>query len=281
MRVILVPLSGEAHDRAALDAAYRVAQPFRSHIVGMFVRPGPLDELGIFEGIPPEMVDRVTRAAKSSSDTRAKLAKGAFDEARAAADAALADRPTGTDTVTARWHQITGADEEILIGHGRLADLIVFAGLGAPEQEKRLAATLLSGARPILLVPDQGMGTGVSTIVLAWNGSAESTHALAGALPLLLNAEQVHVLTAATPRVQVGSGAALADYLGWHGVVTEVHPLYPDSEVGEALLAQAKDLKADLLVMGGYGRSRFRELVFGGVTRHVLTHHDLPVLIAH
>lgn len=281
MRVILVPLSGEAYDRAALDAAYRVAQPFRSHIVGMFVRPGPLDELGIFEGIPAEMVDRVTRAAKTSSDQRAKLARQAFDEARAAADAALADRPTGTDTVTARWHQITGADDEILIGHGRLADLIVFAGVRLAEQEKRFAAILLGAARPILLVPDQPNETRMGTIVLAWNGSAESTHALSGALPLLLNAERVHVLTAATPRIQVGSGEALADYLGWHGVISEVHPLYPDAEVGEALLAQAKDLEADLLVMGGYGRSRFRELVFGGVTRHVLTDHDLPVLIAH
>ena len=59
MRVILVPLSGAAHDRAALAAAYHVARPFRAHISGLFIRPDPVDAIGVFQGIPPEMVDRI------------------------------------------------------------------------------------------------------------------------------------------------------------------------------------------------------------------------------
>lgn len=283
MRVILVPLSGEAHDRVALAAAYHVAQPFRSHITGLFVRPDPVDAIGVFQGIPPEMVDRVTRAATTTWNDRARLARQAFDEARSAADAALADRPTGTDTVTAHWREVTGADDLLLAGNGRLADLIVFAGVrsAASEVKDRFATALFHSVRPVLLVPEQGMEDSPRTVAIAWNGTAEASRALCGALPLLLNAERLHVLTAATPRTQVESGDALAEYLSWHGLICEVHPMYPENEVGPALLARANELEADLLVMGGYGRSRMRERIFGGVTQHVLDHHDISVLIAH
>jgi nucleotide-binding universal stress UspA family protein len=282
MRVILVSLSGAAHDRAALAAAYHVARPFRAHITGLFIRPDPVDAIGVFQGIPPEMIDRVTRAATATWNERASLARQAFDEARASADAAMADRPTGTDTVTAHWCEVTGAEDVLLAGHGRLADLVVFAGVreGAAELKEHFATALFNTARPILLIPEQGIEASPRTIVIAWNGTAEATRALSGALPLLLNADRVHVLTAATPRTRVESGAALAEYLGWHGLIGEAHPMYPEDQVGPALLGRAKELEADLLVMGGYGRSRMRERIFGGVTQHVLDHHDMPVLIA-
>jgi nucleotide-binding universal stress UspA family protein len=284
MRVILVPLRGEAHDRTALAAAYHVAQPFRSHITGLFIRPDPVDAIGVFQGIPPEMVDRVTRAATASWNERGGLARQAFDEARASADAALADRPTGTDTVTAHWCEVTGAEDVLLAGHGRLADLVVFAGLGADataELKEHFATALFNTARPNLLIPEQGIEGSPRNIAIAWNGTAEATRALSGALPLLLNADRLHVLTAATPRTRVETGAALAEYLGWHGLICETHPMYPEHEVGPALLARAGELGADLLVMGGYGRSRMRERIFGGVTQHVLDHREIPVLIAH
>jgi nucleotide-binding universal stress UspA family protein len=119
------------------------------------------------------------------------------------------------------------------------------------------------------------------TIAVAWNGSTESTRAVAGALPLLMNADQIHILTAASPRTEVERGDGLAKYLSWHGVSCEHHPMYPTNEVGAALLTTSRELGADLLVMGGYGRSRVRELVFGGVTRTVLGQYDLPILLAH
>src|ERR671910_640807 len=239
MRVILVPLSGEAHDRAALAAAYHVAHPFRAHIIGLFIRPDPVEAIGVFQGIPPEMVDRVTRAATVTWNERAGLARQAFDEARASADAALADRPTGTDTVTAHWHEVTGAEDVLLAGHGRLADLVVFAGVRADrgaELKEHFATALFNTARPILLVPERGVEGSARTIVIAWNGTAEATRALSGALPLLLNADRLHVLTAATPRTRVESGAALAEYLAWHGLICEAHPMYPEDQVGPALL---------------------------------------------
>ena len=147
----------------------------------------------------------------------------------------------------------------------------------------------MHGARPLLLVPERaeaGAQTGApqaigKVVALAWNGSAEAARAVAGALPLLHNAEEVHILTAASPRTDVERADGLARYFGWQGLSCERHAMYPSDQVGAALLAKARELRADLLVMGGYGRSRLSELVFGGVTRTVLGQYHLSILLAH
>jgi nucleotide-binding universal stress UspA family protein len=285
MRVILVPLVGDPDDAAGLAAAYAVARPFRAHIDGMFMRPDPVEAIINLEGeATPELIGTVTRASTATWDARSNLARQAFDGARAAADAALACHPTGTDSVTAEWREIMGGSAVVLPVEGRLADLIVFGGVhpkGSAHRRRMFEVALLHAARPLLLVPEEVPDTIGTTIALAWNGSEESARAVAGALPLLHNAEQVHVLTAASPRTEVERADGLVRYFGWHGVPCERHAMYPDNQVGAALLGRARELGADLLVMGGYGRSRVSELVFGGVTRTVLGQYDLPVLLAH
>jgi len=284
MRVILVPLFGDGHDRTALAAAYTVAPPFRSHIEAMFVRPELLDAIAELEGGSPEVLGSIRRVTTAKWDERSGRARAAFDDARSAAGATVAEPPGETDAISSSWREMTGAAEAILPQAGRLADLIVFAGVGAPADDQRRSAfeaVLVGAARPLLLVPKGGAEHVGRTIAVAWNGSVESTRALVGAMPLLEQADELHVLTAAGARMEVGQAAALAGYLAWHGLNAQQHALYPESSAGAALLAKAKELGADLLVMGGYGHSRLRELIFGGVTRHVLHHYDLPVLITH
>lgn len=298
MRVILVPLVGDDDDGVGLAAAYAVAEPFRAHIDGMFMRPDPIEAIMSLEGeATPELIDTVARASSATWDARATLARQAFDAARAAADAALADQPTGTDSVTAGWREVTGGAEAVLPAEGRLSDLIVFAGIhsgGSAHRRRMFEVALLHATRPLLLVPEkapeaidpeaidpEAIGPIGKIIALAWNGSAEAARAVAGALPLLHNAEEVHILTAASARTDVERADGLARYFGWQGLSCERHAMYPTNQVGPALLTKARELRADLLVMGGYGRSRVSELVFGGVTRTVLGQYGLPILLAH
>jgi hypothetical protein len=293
MRVILVPMAGDDDDSVGLAAAYAVAGPFRAHIDGMFMRPDPVEAIMSLEGeATPALIDNVARASRATWDARATLARQAFDAARAAADAALADQPTGTDSVTAGWREVTGGAEVVMPAEGRLSDLIVFAGIhasGSAHRRRMFEIALLHATRPLLLVPEKATedgGPDVSgpigrIVALAWNGSAQAARAVAGALPLLHNAEEVHILTAASPRTDVERADGLARYFGWQGLSCERHAMYPTSQVGPALLAKARELRADLLVMGGYGRSRVSELVFGGVTRTVLGQYGLPILLAH
>jgi nucleotide-binding universal stress UspA family protein len=285
MRVILVPLVGDADDEVGLAAAYLVAGRCRAHVDAMFMRPDPVEAIIGLEGeATPELIDSVSRASTATWDARSRLARQAFDGAHAAAKATLSDLPGASEGVTAEWRDLVGSPEAVLPVEGRLADLVVFGGVhasGGMHRRRMFEIALMHATRPLLLTPEKAPATIGDVIAVAWNGSAESARAVAGALPLLHGAREVHILTAASARTEVERAAGLARYLAWHGVSAERHPMYPSSQVGAALLDSTRELGADLLVMGGYGRSKVSELVFGGVTRTVLGQYHLPILLAH
>jgi nucleotide-binding universal stress UspA family protein len=171
---------------------------------------------------------------------------------------------------------------EHLIRYARTADLIV---LGKTEADDNITHDVLFAAGvPIIVVPSSAMGAIGRRIVIAWNGSAESARAVRDALPILEKADSVTVLCidGAQAGANIRPGEDVARHLGFHGI--EAALLNTDRarrSVGEALLAQADDLHADMLVMGAYGHSRLREFVLGGVTKRVLAQADLPVMMSH
>jgi nucleotide-binding universal stress UspA family protein len=121
--------------------------------------------------------------------------------------------------------------------------------------------------------------------VIAWKLGRESARAVFDALPLLEGAEKVHILEI-RERGQEPSGLApdtsIAAALGRHGIKPSVRSsVVGDISVGDEILSRLSDLGADLLVMGAYGHSRMRELVFGGVTRHIARHMTAPTLFSH
>ncbi len=173
----------------------------------------------------------------------------------------------------------------------RYSDLVVLSQTDFNEGRTRIIPDLpeyvvLNSARPVLIVPHAGTFASVGKRVLvAWDGSMESTRALTNALPLLRRADNV-ALALFNPGKREGvhgesPGSDIALVLARHGVKVEVLPQHTDIDVGNALLSLAADLDSDLIVMGGYGHSRFREMLLGGVTKTVLQTMTVPVLMSH
>lgn len=171
-----------------------------------------------------------------------------------------------------------------LLLQSRYADLLVVSqessALGLPEH------LALHGPRPVLTVPASYAGEPIAdSIVAGWDGSVPALRAIAGALPLLKRARNVHLALVnpnQKPSLPGGEpGADMALYLARHGVSLGVVVERTDSPAGEALLRIAHDRGAGLLVCGAFGHSRFREIVLGGVTRILLERASLPVLFAH
>ncbi len=157
-----------------------------------------------------------------------------------------------------------------------------------PNQKHRcfsgrgILTTLLCSDRPLLLVSRQTPAMIGERVGVAWNGSLESARVLAATLPFLQSASSVHILTADTERTSSELTDELADYLAWHGIAGERRQVSVERRpVGAALLEEAKRHRIDLLIMGGYGHSRLQEFILGGVTRHVLGHANVSVLMTH
>jgi nucleotide-binding universal stress UspA family protein len=183
---------------------------------------------------------------------------------------------------TARWASVEGLADSVLGKEGRSADFLVVARLTSGNEEPTrqiFRAALFRTERPVLVVPPGGVTAFGRRVAIAWRDDARAPKAVLPALRCLGRVEQVHVLAG----VRQGAGQpALPRILLDHGIRAELHvlPIGPGA-FGQALLEKAHELGADMLVIGAYSHSPLREALFGGVTRHMLAHADLPVLMRH
>lgn len=203
--------------------------------------------------------------------------------------AVTAESPGLRASVEAAVTQI-GAMIDLVSQRARFADLVVLARPYGKEQgaeaEAVIEAAMFEGRAPVLVVPDSGLGRAVPRrVVVAWNQSREAMAAVRAALPLLKQADQV-AITVIDPPVhgpeRSDPGGMLCQMLVRHGVRAEVTVLARSlPRVSDVLLRHVRDKDADLLVMGAYGHSRFREAILGGATRNMLEQTTVPVLMAH
>lgn len=171
----------------------------------------------------------------------------------------------------------------------RFSDLVIAAKPYGPGHDANapavLEAALFSGHASVLVVPDGQSLPEFRRIVVAWNNSAQSLNALRRALPLLKKADVVSLSIIDPPQHahdRSDPGGSVAQMLARHGVKTEISVLAQTNyQVSDTLLRHAADIGADMIVMGAYGHSRFREAIFGGATRAMLTDTRVPLFMAH
>lgn len=209
----------------------------------------------------------------------------------AACKTALAEEdPTlrwSIETVVAQLGGLT----DLVAQRARFADLVIlprpYGKDQGAEAEAVIESALFEGQAPVVVVPETGIGQADKPrrIVLAWNQSAEAMAATRRALPLLKQADTV-VITVIDPTSfgpeRSDPGGLLCQMLVRHGVKAEVSVLAQAlPRVSDILARQVRDLDADLLVMGAYSHSRFREAILGGATRDLLEQAEVPVFLAH
>jgi len=286
VRVILAPLSGMESDRSSLKTAIALAERHGAHIDAVFVKADPLEAAPMIgEAGSGLVVEQVMRAAEKEIETRAGNARATFDEIVGSSGLALREEPGETGTPSIAFRLATGREDTVVAELGRLSDLVVLPNQAKATSDIQAAVTLegalMASARPVLVSSTSG-GPAGARIAIAWNGGVEAAHSVFAALPFLALADDVAVVSATTAKSRANNAEALVRYLGWHGVRASAHQIEPgDQPVGGAILDVAGQFNADLLVMGGYGHSRMRELIFGGVTRYALSHATIAVLMTH
>ncbi len=172
----------------------------------------------------------------------------------------------------------------------RFSDLVVLPGPYArdtgPEAEPIVEAALFEGRAPVLIMPRKAaVFAKPKTVLVAWNESLESMTAIRKAHPFLKAADLVRVVVVDPPQhgpERSDPGGMLSQMLSRHGINCEIDVLSKTmTRVSDVLMRHAVDTNADLMVMGAYGHSRFREAILGGATRNMLEQAKVPVLMAH
>jgi nucleotide-binding universal stress UspA family protein len=290
MTTILVPTSGTDTDASVFATAYSLALPLQAHLDFFHLRLTPSEAIMraphaslCVGGAIPDTFNYLRR----QDETRVAEARTHFTDFCDRHPVFVQSKPSAIANVTAQWTEETNDAEGHFLMRARHSDLVV---LGRPAHTDLMPVDLIEtlltqSGRPIVLAPRNTELGEIRTVVVGWRETAACARALTAAMPILERAERV-ILSSIEDVHHSGARVEgihdLAEKLAWNGIAAEARVLSTGlTSTAERLTQAAMELKADLLVVGGFGHSRMREEVFGGVTRELLDECRLPLLLAH
>lgn len=282
---ILAPIGGTDSDIASLTLAARIAHRFAAHVDVFHAKADPRETMPYLgEGASPALIDQVMVSAERDSDTRATRARANFEAWQAQSGLSLAPSPGVVEQPSCALRLEAGAEDKWIARLGRLADMTIVAEPGEGGSVAAMLAfeaALLDTGRPVMMAPIGYKTNDSGSVVVAWNGSAESSRAVQAGLPFLQQAKSVHVV-AVEESANTPDADAVVRYLAWHRIGAKVRLASGKGRpAAQAIVAECEAVDAALLVMGGYTHNRLRQMIFGGVTAHVIRHATIPVLMAH
>ena len=276
-RSIFLHLDDDEAWEHTLDVAAGLARTFAAELAGTYL-------------VPRGEITPFTSAMLPEVVVQSRLAESGY--AQEQAEARFRASAARHGLAAASFAAPAGAAVEQAALHARQADLAVVRQPrdGAPNADFTSEighGVLLESGRPVLFVPHSGrFATVGATVLVAWKESREAARALADALPFLVRAKKVIVVSVGAPDgddvAATLSTRGVSHFLARHGVTAEMRrEVAEDIDAANLLLSRAADFGADLIVMGGYSRSRLAERVLGGVTRVMLDAMTVPVLMSH
>ena len=271
---VVVNLSGAAPQDFAADFAVSLAKSFGAHLTGMAFLYEPVIPDVVMGGIPVDLIE-------AQREEHSKSANAAVTRFEAAA------RSAGVQAAT-RILDASLAGAAATFGQlARRFDIAV-VGQANPErgsgEELMIEGALFESGRPVIVVPYiQRQGLSLERVMACWDGSRTAARAIGDAMPFLERAKAVDlVVVAERGKNEEVTGVNMREHLARHGLKVELKRLAKgDIDIKDALLSYAADSGADFIVMGGYGHSRLREFIWGGVTRGILTSMTVPALMSH
>src|SRR5277367_1995586 len=288
IKTIFVPASGTQSDHSVFAAALAVARPLGAHLDFYHQRMSACEAAIRLPPVQFVVGPAITHALDNLEQRDKDLSTTAIrhiEEFCAANKVSMRQNAGVTDHISASWTEETDQAEARLMFHARHSDLVVVGRKHTNDlMPYKLTEWLLMGSgRPIVIAPASEVTRVTGTVVVGWKETPEAARSLAAALPLLIQADSVVLVSVDEDQAApINCLEHLAHQLQWHGIVAEPKICRDKSSAVAARLNRvAQELHADLLVIGGYGHGRLREAVCDGVTRAFMERADLPVFMAH
>jgi len=288
VKKIFVPLQNSETAETALKAAIAIARRHKAHIDVLHVRQRPNVPAGGYYPVGVIFVDDHLADLTKALAAEAAALKETFDRVMKKESVSIVASSAHRDDAgaTASWCDKQGILPFDLSAAARVADIVVFgrsaADLGYPDANLIEEAIFQSG-RPVIVAPPEKFERTPRRILVAWNGGREAARALAAAMPLFEETDAALVISIGDIPADLEGPEKAAELLRLHGVKAKADRRKHDGAVTaeDELLKAADEWNADLIVMGAYSHSRWRELVLGGFTRKLLKQSIYPLLLAH
>ena len=274
LKDVVVNLSGRAPLDFAADYATSIAATFGAHVTGIAFLYEPVIPDGTLGGVPVDLIEL-------QREENSKIARDAIGRFEAGV------KKAGVASETRQLDATFGGAATLFAQVARRFDISVVAQAqreqGATD-ELIIEGALFESGRPVIVVPYiQKSGLTLERVLACWDGGRTAARAIADAMPFLERAKAVDLVIVAEERKNDEiTGVRMSEHLTRHGVAVSVKRMAKgDLAVQDVILSYAADSGADFMVMGGYGHSRLREFILGGVTRGILNSMTVPVLMSH
>lgn len=274
LKDVVVNLSSQGPRDFAAEYATSIAAMFGAHITGVSFVYEPVIPDGMLGGVPVDLIELQRQENSKAANDAISRFDAAAKKAGLSAETRLLDATFGG--AATRFAQISRRFDLVVVGQAQRE--------GGPADDLVIEGALFESGRPLVVVPYiQRRGITLERVLACWDGSRTAARAIGDAMPLLERAKAVEVVIVAEERKsEEMTGANMSAHLVRHGVAASVKRIAKgDIAIQDALLSYAADSGADFMVMGGYGHSRLREFILGGVTRGILASMTLPVLMSH
>jgi nucleotide-binding universal stress UspA family protein len=274
LKDIVVNLSGRAAQDFAADYATSIAATFGAHVAGIAFLYEPVIPDGTLGGIPVDLIELQREENSKAANAAVGRFEAATKTAGVSAETRVLDATLGG--AAALFGQIARRFDVAVVGQAQREH-------GASD-ELMIEGALFESGRPVVVVPYiQKQGLTLDRVLACWDGGRMSARAIADAMPFLERAKAVDIVIVTEERKNDEiTGANMTEHLARHGVTANVKRIARgDLAIADVILDYAADSGADFMVMGGYGHSRLREFILGGVTRGILGSMTVPVLMSH
>jgi nucleotide-binding universal stress UspA family protein len=272
---IIVNLSVTTEGSIVAKYAISAAAALQAHLTGVAFIYDPVVPISGAGYIPADVIETQREDNETAAEAAIKSFNAASDQAGISAE------PLMTSA------SLSGAGDQFA-RMARRFDLAI-VGQAQPDisaMEQIIGEnTLFESGRPMIMVPYiQKTAFKTDNVMICWDGSRTAARAVADAIPIIRKGGRVEIVIVARERGKQDEieGADIGQHLARHGLKVDVHRISGGNiDVGDALLSHAADSSADLMIMGGYGHSRLREFILGGVTRSIFESMTVPVLLSH
>jgi nucleotide-binding universal stress UspA family protein len=288
MKSFLIPIGGSETDGPLFETALAAARPFSGHLQFLHVHVGAGEAAANMPhtefAMGPALSDAL-RELDTKAQTRSAVAAQHFRDFCTRSMIEICDASDQSRGLTASWHEEDGYALKRIIFRARHNDLVV---VGRAKKANGLPADfleqlLIGCGRPVLISNSMPPPTLTGTIMVCWKETAEAARAVGAAMPFLTNAKRVVIVSVAENDEDISEAMRdVARQFAWNGIHAETRIITPNGGAIPGLLSsEAQACGADLVVLGAYGRSRMREVLFGSCTQSVIRNADRPMLLMH
>ena len=288
-KTILVPVRGDGGDRASLGTALAVATLFGGHIDVAHIQsvvPSLVPATGPNSAQLISGLQYVSALRECDKDRRLHARRQFRQFCAAAKIQGVGKHPPAKGSVSAAWTDHEGNEVDQIIRMAHRHDLIVLRAVPegnggfSPDEAGEI---ILSRGGPVMLAPPHPPSEIAHTIAIAWKNTPEAASALGAAMPFLYRADKIFVVSVADADHPADPSVDdIVVRLRWHGLNAVADRITAKQSLPTAcLMKRIEALGADMVIMGAYGRSRIRELIFGSFTKQVLSGASLPILLSH